>query len=400
MSIYKYVLTGLILCAANTAFSQGLKLPTKKPGTSTSAKKTAPAAKPAAPAAKKTSPATAPAQKSTAHKSASPVPTKKAATPVPTKKPTAATVPAKPVASHSAVPARKTTTAKTTAARRPAVSHAAKNYTYAAVKNAIPLAEILSVGSVSDMSSLLGPKGFRYSHVALYDDANYYVWTLNSSFTPGQPETVRPTGNGISCMVENCETPYFSGIRITVFSESVKKHLQTQMNDVHRYRTTKFVVPWADGEYYDYAFNKTDGGWTLFVYGAYFGARGSVQTLANATANVSSASSSSQSGKVYDVVEQMPEFPGGMKALNRWLAENVVYPALAAENGVQGRVVVSFIVDRDGSISNAKIARSVDPTLDREALRVVSKMPQWKPGKQDGKPVRVKYSVPVTFRLS
>ena len=103
--------------------------------------------------------------------------------------------------------------------------------------------------------------------------------------------------------------------------------------------------------------------------------------------------------KVFDVVEQMPSFPGGPQALMQWLSENVKYPVVAQENGVQGRVVVSFVVERDGSITDVKVVRSVDPSLDKEAARVVKSMPRWIPGKQNGQAVRVKYNVPVAFRL-
>ena len=103
--------------------------------------------------------------------------------------------------------------------------------------------------------------------------------------------------------------------------------------------------------------------------------------------------------KVFDVVEEMPSFPGGSAALMSYLSSNTKYPVVAQENGVQGRVIVSFVVERDGSISDVKVARSVDPSLDREAQRVVKSMPKWKPGKQNGSAVRVKYTVPVVFRL-
>ncbi len=103
--------------------------------------------------------------------------------------------------------------------------------------------------------------------------------------------------------------------------------------------------------------------------------------------------------KVFDVVEQMPSFPGGEGALMKYLSENIKYPVVAQENGVQGRVVVSFVVEKDGSITDVKVARSVDPSLDREATRVVKSMPHWIPGKQNGSAVRVKYNVPVSFRL-
>ena len=103
--------------------------------------------------------------------------------------------------------------------------------------------------------------------------------------------------------------------------------------------------------------------------------------------------------KVFDVVEEMPSFPGGNGALMSYLNNNTKYPVVAQENGVQGRVIISFVVERDGSISDVKVARSVDPSLDREAQRVVKSMPRWTPGKQNGQTVRVKYTVPVVFRL-
>ena len=103
--------------------------------------------------------------------------------------------------------------------------------------------------------------------------------------------------------------------------------------------------------------------------------------------------------KIFTVVEQMPMFPGGNAALMGYLRDNIHYPTVAAENGVQGRVVVGFVVERDGSITDVNILRGVDPSLDREAMRVVKSMPKWTPGKQNGSAVRVKYQVPVSFRL-
>ena len=103
--------------------------------------------------------------------------------------------------------------------------------------------------------------------------------------------------------------------------------------------------------------------------------------------------------KIYEVVEEMPSFPGGMGALMSWLSQNIKYPVEAAENGVQGRVLIQFVVEKDGSISDVKVIQSVDPSLDKEAARVVSAMPKWTPGKQNGSAVRVKYTVPVTFKL-
>lgn len=103
--------------------------------------------------------------------------------------------------------------------------------------------------------------------------------------------------------------------------------------------------------------------------------------------------------KVFDVVEQMPQFPGGDAALFEYLSSHIKYPTIAEENGVQGRVIVTFVVERDGSITDVKVVKSVDPSLDKEASRVVKGMPRWIPGKQNGAAVRVKYTVPVTFRL-
>lgn len=106
-----------------------------------------------------------------------------------------------------------------------------------------------------------------------------------------------------------------------------------------------------------------------------------------------------EENKVFDVVEQMPSFPGGTGALMKFLNENIHYPVVAQENGVQGRVVISFVVERDGHITDVQVARSVDPSLDKEAQRVVKSMPKWIPGKQNGSAVRVKFNVPVAFRL-
>lgn len=104
--------------------------------------------------------------------------------------------------------------------------------------------------------------------------------------------------------------------------------------------------------------------------------------------------------RVYDVVEQMPSFPGGISGLRTYLNQNIRYPAEAQENCVQGRVVVSFVVGKDGHISDVTVVRSVEPSLDKEAIRVVRNMPRWTPGKQGGEPVRVRFTVPVSFRLN
>ena len=104
--------------------------------------------------------------------------------------------------------------------------------------------------------------------------------------------------------------------------------------------------------------------------------------------------------EIFMVVESMPEFPGGQQALFKYLAENVKYPVIAQENGIQGRVICQFVVNKDGSIVDVVAVRSSgEPSLDKEAIRVIKSMPKWKPGKQRGKPVRVKYTVPVNFRL-
>lgn len=126
--------------------------------------------------------------------------------------------------------------------------------------------------------------------------------------------------------------------------------------------------------------------------------------------------------KVFDVVEEMPSFggaeyivtytdekgnthqkkkvcPSGQAGLFQWLSDNIKYPVVAEENGVQGRVIVTFVVERDGTITDVKVVKSVDPSLDKEAVRVTKSMPKWNPGKQKGEPVRVKYTMPVTFRL-
>lgn len=103
--------------------------------------------------------------------------------------------------------------------------------------------------------------------------------------------------------------------------------------------------------------------------------------------------------KVYDVVEQMPTFPGGPAALMQYISNSTRYPKVAEANGIQGRVTVQFVVEKDGSISRVKTMKSAEPSLDHEAERIVRSMPKWNPGKSNGSPVRVKYFVPVVFRL-
>ncbi len=106
-----------------------------------------------------------------------------------------------------------------------------------------------------------------------------------------------------------------------------------------------------------------------------------------------------EESKVFDVVEEQPSFPGGQGALMQWLSDNIKYPVIAAENGIQGRVIVQFVVSKTGSISNVNVVRGVDPSLDKEAVRVVKAMPNWTPGKQNGTTVNVRYTLPVTFKL-
>ncbi len=107
-----------------------------------------------------------------------------------------------------------------------------------------------------------------------------------------------------------------------------------------------------------------------------------------------------ESSRPFDVVEQMPEFPGGAVAMMEYLSKNVRYPAEAYKKNIQGRVIATFVVEKDGSIADARVVRSIDPLLDAEALRVVNAMPQWTPGMHRGKAVRVKYTLPITFKLT
>lgn len=103
--------------------------------------------------------------------------------------------------------------------------------------------------------------------------------------------------------------------------------------------------------------------------------------------------------EIFVVVEEQPEFPGGNAAMMKFLSDNIRYPVIAQENGIQGRVICNFVVERDGSITDVQVVRGVDPSLDREAIRVIQQMPRWKPGKQRGSAVRVRFTLPVVFRL-
>ena len=102
---------------------------------------------------------------------------------------------------------------------------------------------------------------------------------------------------------------------------------------------------------------------------------------------------------VFFIVEEMPDFPGGQLALRKFIAQAIKYPVIAQENGIQGKVFVNFVVEKDGSVTKATIARGVDPSLDKEALRVVNSLPKWKPGRNKGEVVAVSYTLPINFVL-
>ena len=114
---------------------------------------------------------------------------------------------------------------------------------------------------------------------------------------------------------------------------------------------------------------------------------------------MTSTAQTKKNDMVFDVVEVMPQFPGGQIAMLQYIMENMKYPKQAMKEGIQGRVAVSFIVEKDGSISDVKPILSVHPLLNKEAVRVVKSMPKWTPGKQNGKPVRVRFNLPVMFKL-
>ena len=104
-------------------------------------------------------------------------------------------------------------------------------------------------------------------------------------------------------------------------------------------------------------------------------------------------------GEICENADQMPTFPGGQEALLNSLYRNLKYPPIAEKNGIQGRVFVSFVITKEGKVTNVKIAKSVDPSLNAEALRVIRRLPDWIPGRKDGQAVNVKYTVPISFRL-
>ena len=122
-----------------------------------------------------------------------------------------------------------------------------------------------------------------------------------------------------------------------------------------------------------------------------------VLLMANTTAMAQNKKATND--KVYEKVEVMPEFPGGEQAMLDYVSKNIVYPQEAREKEISGRVLVSFIVEKDGSITDAKVAKGIGGGCDEEAVRVVNAMPKWKPGKQKGKPVRVSFMMPFTFKL-
>lgn len=115
---------------------------------------------------------------------------------------------------------------------------------------------------------------------------------------------------------------------------------------------------------------------------------------------MTSTAQTKKNDMVFDVVEVMPQFPGGQIAMLQYLMKNIKYPEQAMKEGIQGRVAVSFIVEKDGSISDVKPVLSVHPLLNKEAVRVVKSMPKWSPGKHNGKPVRVRFNLPVMFKLN
>lgn len=114
---------------------------------------------------------------------------------------------------------------------------------------------------------------------------------------------------------------------------------------------------------------------------------------------MTSTAQTKKNDMVFDVVEVMPQFPGGQIAMLQYLMKNIKYPEQAVKEGIQGRVTVRFIVEKDGSISDVKPVLSVHPLLNKEAVRVVESMPKWTPGKHNGKPVRVRFNLPVMFKL-
>lgn len=125
-----------------------------------------------------------------------------------------------------------------------------------------------------------------------------------------------------------------------------------------------------------------------------------IALLLSSSLTVMAQNSEKDYRKVYDLVDQMPTFPGGQSALFQWLSHNIRYPVVAEEQGIQGRVITQFVVMPDGIIDSIKVLEPVDPSLDNEAIRVIRAMPKWNPGMKNGKPVMTHYIMPVSFRLS
>lgn len=160
--------------------------------------------------------------------------------------------------------------------------------------------------------------------------------------------------------------------------------------------STKGVVTNQKGEF---SIETSTGEALLFTYVGYEPEQIGVAQLYKDNQDCAVHLKHTSTTKVYDVVEEMPQFPGGVGKMMEYLAVNLHYPKEAADKGLQGRVIANFVIEPDGSITNAKVVKPLDPALDAEALRLVNAMPKWTPGKQGGVPMRVKYTIPLTFRL-
>lgn len=191
------------------------------------------------------------------------------------------------------------------------------------------------------------------------------------------------------------------------YSEIGNRYLE-QLKEDHK---NDFIIPLKCERLNDMSFKITFGNEDLdptYTYVITYTGKGTYNydlaitdmTVENVDKNeLLSQTNKEQSEKVYDVAEEMPQFPGGSSALFAYLANSIQYPEAAKANGIQGRVICSFVVEKNGAITEVKVFKSVDPSLDKEALRVILSMPRWIPGKQNGAAVKVKYTVPVTFRL-
>ena len=160
--------------------------------------------------------------------------------------------------------------------------------------------------------------------------------------------------------------------------------------------STKGVVTNQKGEF---SIETSTGEALLFTYVGYEPEQIGVAQLYKDNQDCAVHLKHTSTTKVYDVVEEMPQFPGGVGKMMEYLAVNLHYPKEAEAKGLQGRVIANFVIEPDGSITNAKVVKSLDPALDAEALRLVNAMPKWTPGKQGGVPMRVKYTIPITFRI-